>query len=297
MKGFEKGLSGSLHWVILVLTEAEERRILDQAYIPEHIVSLMKSLSGGEPFLIDEFLCFFKKDWLMVIGYPLGSPFQRESLEKAVMKGLEQFRPVYGWFMAPEAPPLFSRLCSNRQRDNYYELDLHQSAPSEKLARIAEKASRELRVAREQQMGDEHRRLIAEFTERETLSPPVRQLYLEMPKVVNQSKTTIVLSAWSREGDLTAFYVVELAALRFAAYLIGCFSRKTYASHASDLLFHEMIVLAREQGKAFINLGLGVNEGIRRFKKKWGGTPALSYEYCEYKSKSRWLLQFLQQRV
>jgi len=280
-----------------MITEAQEREILGQAYIPEHIVGLMKTLSGGEPLLIDGFLCFFKKDWLMVIGYPLGSSYRPESLEKAILRGLEKFKPVHAWFMAPEAPPLFSRLCSNRQRDDYYELDLRQGVPNEKLARIAEKASRELRVTREQQMGDEHRRLIAEFTDRETLSPQVRQLYLEMPKVVSQSKTTIVLSAWSREGDLTAFYVVELAALQFAAYLIGCYSRKTYASHASDLLFHEMIVLAREQGKASINLGLGVNEGIRRFKKKWGGTPALPYEYCEYKSKSRWLLKFLQQRV
>ena len=280
-----------------MITEAQEREILDKAYIPEHIVSLMKSLSGGEPFLIDDFLCLTKKDWLMVIGYPLRSSYQTESLEKAMLRGLEEFRPVHAWFIAPEAPPLFSRLCNDRQRDHYYELDLRHPAPNEKLARIAEKASRELRVTRGQQMGDEHRRLIAEFAERETLSPQVRQLYVEMPEVVKQSKTTTVLSAWSREGNLTAFYVVELAALRFAAYLIGCFSRKTYASHASDLLFHEMIVLAREQGKAFINLGLGVNEGIRRFKKKWGGIPTLSYEYCEYKSKSRWILKFLQQRV
>lgn len=280
-----------------MLTQAEERRILDRAYIPEHIVSLMKGLSGGEPFLIDDFLCFFKKDWLMIIGYPLDSSYLPESFEKAILKGLEEFRPVYAWFMAPAAPPLFSRLCSDRQRDDYYELDLHQGGPSEKLARIAEKALQELRVTREQQMGGEHRRLISEFTEREALSPQVRQLYLEMPKVVSQSSTTTVLSAWNRQGDLAAFYVVELAALRFAAYLIGCFSRRTTASHASDLLFYEMIRVAREQGKPSINLGLGVNEGIRRFKKKWGGAPSLPYEYCEYKSKSRWLLQLLQKEV
>jgi len=280
-----------------MLTETQEREILDKAYIPEHIVSLMKGLSGGEPFLIDDFLCLAKKDWLMVIGYPLGSSYRPESLEKAILRGLEKFQPVHAWFMAPEAPPLFSRLCGSRQRDEYYELDLRRHVPNKKLARIAEKASLELNVTREQRMGDEHQRLIAEFTEKETLSPQVRQLYLEMPKAVDESKSMTVLSAWSREGDLTAFYVVELAAARFAAYLIGCFSRKTYAPHASDLLFHEMVVLAQEQGKASINLGLGVNEGIRRFKKKWGGIPALSYEYCEYKSKGRWLLQFLQKKV
>jgi hypothetical protein len=279
-----------------MLAEIQEREILEQAYIPEHIVSLMKCLSGGEPFLIDEFLCFQKQDWLMVIGYPLMSPFQPPSLEKAILKGLDKFKPVYAWFMAPEAPPLFSRLCIRRERDEYYELDLQRYVPNKRLASIAEKASLELNVTRDQRMGDEHRRLIEEFTEKARLSPQVRQLYLEMPKVVSQSNTATVLSAWSREGNLAAFYVVESAALRFAAYLIGCFSRKTYASHASDLLFHEMITLAQEQRKASINLGLGVNEGIRRFKKKWGGTPSSPYEYCEYKNKGRWLLQFLQKK-
>jgi hypothetical protein len=42
-----------------------------------------------------------------------------------------------------------------------------------------------------------------------------------------------------------------------------------------------MITLAQERGKQVINLGLGVNEGISRFKKKWGGEPFLKYEFCE----------------
>jgi hypothetical protein len=39
--------------------------------------------------------------------------------------------------------------------------------------------------------------------------------------------------------------------------------------------------LAGEKHKEYIHLGLGVNEGIRRFKKKWGGIPFLKYEFCE----------------
>jgi hypothetical protein len=42
-----------------------------------------------------------------------------------------------------------------------------------------------------------------------------------------------------------------------------------------------MIKLTQEQGKDIINLGLGVNAGIRRFKEKWGGIPYLNYEFCE----------------
>jgi hypothetical protein len=42
-----------------------------------------------------------------------------------------------------------------------------------------------------------------------------------------------------------------------------------------------MIEMSKQYGKHYIHLGLGVNEGIRGFKKKWGGTPTRRYEMCE----------------
>lgn len=95
------------------------------------------------------------------------------------------------------------------------------------------------------------------------------------------SETACVLNARDESGLLNAFYVVELAAQRFDTYVLGCYSRQPYVPHASDLLFWEMIDMARTRGKSLINLGLGVNEGISRFKKKWGGVPYLAYEFCE----------------
>ena len=82
-------------------------------------------------------------------------------------------------------------------------------------------------------------------------------------------------------GALTAFFAVERAATQFDTYVLGCHSKKHYAPHASDLLFARMIEDARAHAKPFINLGLGVNPGITRFKTKWGGAPYLKYEFCE----------------
>jgi hypothetical protein len=36
-----------------MISAEEEKQILSQAYVPEHIVRLMTLVSGGEPFLID----------------------------------------------------------------------------------------------------------------------------------------------------------------------------------------------------------------------------------------------------
>ncbi|MBT9139112.1 MAG: hypothetical protein DDT31_01693 [Syntrophomonadaceae bacterium] len=53
-------------------------------------------------------------------------------------------------------------------------------------------------------------------------------------------------------------------------------------SGASDLILYEIIKTAQEMGKSFVNLGLGINEGVAFFKKKWGGSPFLNYEFCLY---------------
>jgi lipid II:glycine glycyltransferase (peptidoglycan interpeptide bridge formation enzyme) len=102
-----------------------------------------------------------------------------------------------------------------------------------------------------------------------------------MPKYVNLNETACILNARDARGGLSAFFVLEQAAEQFDTYLLGCHSKKNYMPHASDLLFAEMISYARERGKPAINLGLGVDEGIRRFKIKWGGLPYLNYEFCE----------------
>jgi hypothetical protein len=39
-----------------------------------------------------------------------------------------------------------------------------------------------------------------------------------------------------------------------------------------------MVNIAQAGGKSAINLGLGINSGIRRFKEKWGGVPFLRCE-------------------
>jgi hypothetical protein len=39
-----------------------------------------------------------------------------------------------------------------------------------------------------------------------------------------------------------------------------------------------MVDISHSKGKKAINLGLGINSGIRRFKEKWGGVPFLTSE-------------------
>ncbi len=255
--------------------------MLARAYVPEHIASLMALISKGHPFLIEDYLGFVKDNWLILVGYPLEGRFTPERCEKIVKHVLEIYHPEYLWFIGPDVPPSLLKSCRERQTDEYFRLDLKQTKLKSSLRRVAKKAAERLTVEKGRTFTEEHQALVAEFRQRQALPPMVAELYQAMPDYVAHSASACLLDARDKQGKLSAFYVVELAAKTFDTYILGCYSRKNYVPHASDLLFFEMIELARGRGKRIINLGLGVNEGIRRFKTKWGGVPFLKYEFCE----------------
>jgi len=264
-----------------MITPEEEEYVLTVAYVPEHIVSLMGLISKGEPFFIEDHLGFVKDNWLILVGYPLDGNFFQERCERILKQVLEKFRPEYLWFIGPEIPASLLESCKERETDRYYSIDIERLKLKSSLQRATDKASKELIVERGHSISKEHEALIGELLKREKLSPRIKELYRAMPDYVAHSSSACVLNARDKRGELCAFFVLEIAAKKFLTYLLGSYSKRHYVPHASDLLFLEMIKLTREHGKNTINLGLGVNQGIRKFKEKWGGIPFLNYEFCE----------------
>lgn len=73
-----------------MLTPEEENDILTHAYIPEHIVGLMTNLSGGEPFLFDDYFVCRNKDWTILIGYAFEQEFVLKNFEHVIEKTKKQ---------------------------------------------------------------------------------------------------------------------------------------------------------------------------------------------------------------
>ncbi len=267
-----------------MITGDQEAYVLSRAYVPEHIVSLMVLISGAEPFLINDCLCYVKGDWLIVIGYPLEGEFSEDCLGALVHEATDRFKPRSISMAAPAIPGQYLDKGTDVERDSYYRLDLTGYRPKTRLMREVNRAMQELTVEKNSDFTKEHWQLIDEFIKRDKPSGRLKELYRSMERYVSQSATAALLDTRDRRGRLSAFYVVELAATDFAVYVVGCHSKKNYVPHASDLLFYEMAKMAEESGKSHINLGLGVNDGIRRFKEKWGGRPYLKYAFCEYKT-------------
>jgi len=264
-----------------MLTSEEENYILSNAYIPEHSVGLITSLSNGVPYLIDDYFCCCKENWVIVIGYPLRKNFTTEEFEAFLNSLTKTFRPTLLSLIAPELSPAFSATCEERESDFYYTLDAQSPVIRSGIERNLRKSASVLNVERSRNMDDGHQELIQEFTDRVRPSVQVENLLHKMPHFVERNDQSLVLNARNSNHKLVAFYVVDLAAKNFANYIIGCHSKKNYVLGASDLLLFELIKLSKECNKSYIHLGLGVNDGVRRFKEKWGGKPTHRYEMCE----------------
>lgn len=165
--------------------------------------------------------------------------------------------------------------CEHQTGDSYYRLDLPLASIDADVAYMVRRARRDLRVARGR-FGREHKRIINAFLGQHRFDPRQKYLFKHIPHYLRASDSAVLLEARA-QNKLAAFSIVDLGAAEYAFYLFSFRSAKLKVPGASDLLFHEMQNLARTQGKKAVNLGLGVNAGIRRFKEKWGGVPFLKY--------------------
>ena len=255
-----------------MLNSDEQNRIYQQAYVPEHIPGYVAAISGSRPYLLEDYLCYFHKDHLLFIGYPLGGkPVEIATVYQAACK---RFNPLTISFVAEE---LFLEQKNDEVQptDRYYRLGLPLKSRSPDVAYMVRRAQRELDV-KIGKFGKTHKTMIKNFMAAHDLTPQQIHIFKHVRQYLKRSQTARLLEA-RKAGRLIAFSIVDMGSARYAFYQFNFRSGDIAVPGASDLLFNEMIRLAQSEGKAAINLGLGVHSGIRRFKEKWGGEPFLSH--------------------
>jgi len=253
--------------------------ILEYARVPEHSPAFMSAMSGGSFFMRGDYCFLAAQDWLIALGYPLRDAYSPEAFEAALRTALDQTGARDCWCIAPELPP---RLRPHEtDADDFYILPASAAVPA-RLRRPLERARACLRVDMTTHFSPQHRRLWSEFTASAVLKPNARALFARTEQVM-ATPDLALLNAWDEEGRLAACLLLDFAPKHFVSYIIGAHSRSPYTPYASDLLIATLLDEARKRDKDYIHLGLGVNDGIRRFKRKWGATPDLPYRMAAWK--------------
>lgn len=255
------------------MLSTEERQFLyERAYLPEHLPDYVEAVSGGETYLHGEYLCISRRNHLIFIGYALKD--KEGDTQRAYASACARFHPTTVAIIAPAIwlPP---GSYEPQPQDHYFRLDLPLKSISAGVAYMLRRADREIDVM-PGNFGKEHQRLVKSFLSGRQLTREQREVFKGIPAYLKGSRSARLIEA--RKGDrLVAFNIVDLGSAHYAFYLFNFRSAKINVPGSSDLLFHEMVRLAHAEGKSAMNLGLGINPGVRRFKEKWGATPFLIY--------------------
>ncbi len=262
-----------------MITPPEKDFILEHAYIPEHLPDYATGVSGGEPFLAEDFVFYLFPDSLVFVGFPLRGKYEEKKMTKALEGVIGQRSPAGVTLIAPAIPP---RLGTPRAADSYYRLDLEGFRIPVKVKNMVQRASRELQVKKGRELESDHLRLISEFSGARPLEVGTRTIFARIPEYLSASPAAWVFSARNGSGHLAGFDIAEFSPSRYAFYMFNFRSREKNVPGTSDLLLAEIVRTAQEQGKRAINLGLGVSPGVAFFKRKWGGRPFLELRSVTY---------------
>ncbi len=255
-----------------MLTDQERQWIDQHAYVPEHLPDYVAAISSAEPFLRHQYLFFIAKKHMFFNGYPLSA--DAEPVERVYESVLGEFKPTSVALIA-SSNWLASEANEAAAVDSYYQLELPLRSIGAANAYMIRRAAKNLRVARGR-FGREHRKIVKVFINSRNLTRRQKSLYRRIDNYLKASPTAVLFEARSGK-KLAAFNIVDLGAVNYAFYLFSFRSNQLNVPGASDLLFYEMVKFAHSEGKMAVNLGLGINTGIRRFKEKWGGKSFLDY--------------------
>ena len=251
-------------------------RVSAEAYVPEQVVSYVRAVAGSRPRMIGACVGYESDETLVLVGYPLHAPQDAGAMADAVEQALKtpglQWLTVIGPARPPQAPTAIQAL-----EDVYFALPVPAPPPAQKLRNILRRAGRELRLDHGRRLEEDHLSIVQRYLDDQRLAGGTRHIFRQLPRYIEASEASMIVSARFADGRLAAFAVGEFVSLS-TAFFMFCFRDPSLAPPGSaDLALSGLLEEAHERGQTRMNLGLGVNAGIRFFKRKWGADPFLPY--------------------
>jgi hypothetical protein len=251
-----------------------------QAVIPEQVPAYVEAVSGSKAVVCGECIAYEGAAGLTLIGYPLHDPLDANAVDEAVDEACRLPILAKGGRLTvlcaacPRAAPPHAA----SEEDSWWGLSLPPPGARQKILHMLRRA--EQAVSIEQSRGGfdaAHQKLVDGQMSSRPLAPGTRVIYSRLPQYLAASPQAVLFSAYSREsGRLTACAVGEYASLHTAFYQFA-FRASDAPPGAADLLLSILLREAEARGHTRCNLGLGINNGISFFKRKWQARILLPY--------------------
>ncbi len=249
-----------------------------EPYIPEQIIDYFEPISGLKAKIIGNYLLYINGETVAIIGYPINGEYDEKEVTQIFQSYFEEKKSMRIVIIAPKLPSTL--VFEEVKTDNYYRLMLPVKHLSKKIRYMVSRAFRELAIEVGKNLTNSHREIMRDFLNRPDVDEFMDYVCSRLDLYLSRSKTVKIINAFNKTGRLVGFDIVDLPPGRYSFYMFNFIDRNGgYVPGVSDLMMHHFLKISEEEGKLYVNMGLGINEGVKRFKVKWGAEPFLPYQY------------------
>ncbi|SBV90623.1 conserved hypothetical protein [uncultured delta proteobacterium] len=252
--------------------------ITAQALVPEQIISYVTAVGGSRPVLCGGCVAYDYEGQRTLIAYEPGATPEcclggatdqaAKAMDEAVAASLADPSCISLTVLGPARPQKAPADAASRA-DAYAFLPLPPAPPGQNLRNMLRRGERECAVT-EESWTDEHGALVQSYLASRPLEAGTRQIYAHIPRYLDATPgATLFAARDTRAARLLGFAVGDFSSLTTAFYMFA-FRSSDCPPGVADVLLRAIVRRAEENGHQYINLGLGINEGIAAFKRKWG---------------------------
>lgn len=244
--------------------------ITARAVVPDQLIPYVSAVSGLESSLLGQCVIHQGGDQAVLVAFPIHNPLDRNEAEKS----LSQASKLPGIAHLSVLAPCELEGMDNVKHDNYWQIPLPPPPPNVKLRNMLRRAAREITISQSSGAGawtEEHEGLAMEFRQRkqEKLDEGMHWLFSHLAKYLEEAEGALLFSARTGDGALAALAIGDFSAFATAFYMFAC-RKDTAPPGTADALLQAIAAEASLRGHVRLNLGLGIDQGIEFFKKKWG---------------------------
>lgn len=255
-------------------------QVTASALTPDQLIPYVRAVSGLDSRMFGSCVGHFCEGQIVLIGYPLCSPCDKEALDAAVGEALQTKGLKHITVLCAEKPSQAPENASCSE-DAYWALPLPLPPCRQKLRNMLSRAKRDVSIEQSgaEGYGAEHEAMAENFCSRRRLEAGMVHIFHHLKTYLAQSPEARLFSARTKDGALAAFAIGDYSSFHTAFYMFAC-RLPSAPPGTADALLEAVAKCAEERGHSRLNLGLGINQGVAFFKKKWGAEKFLPcYEY------------------
>ncbi len=254
-----------------------------QALTPDQLLCYVSAVSGLQSELVGDYLIHTQNNNAILIGYNLQNANNTDALESVIEQIMQRHTIQNITVLAPVRPKNAPNSAISTEEDAYWFLPLPLTTIKSKVRNMLARAKDKVIITQKSGQGawtGAHHALMLQHIKNKSMNAAHSQILQSLERYLLTNPQAMLFSAYEKESEqLLACTIADFSSFSTAFYMFAF--REEDAEQkvpgVADTVLFALLEEANNRGYSQCNLGLGINDGIRFFKKKWGAKPSLPF--------------------